>query len=94
LFSSFEIGEKKTIENKKICKERGSLPFFSCLYVWDEVLLLSSPVNVTSMLNSPLFSSPMSCISLKLCATQAWELSQALEMEWVGNELREVGGVR
>jgi hypothetical protein len=36
----------------------------------------------------------MSHISLKLCATQAREFSQALEMEWAGDEVREGGGGR
>jgi hypothetical protein len=34
----------------------------------------------------------VSHVSSKLCATQAQELSRALEMEWARNEVREVGG--
>jgi hypothetical protein len=33
----------------------------------------------------------MSHISSKLYAIQSWELSPALEMEWAGNEVKEVG---
>ncbi len=41
----------------------------------------------------PFFSSSLVFhASWKLWATQAWELSQALVMEWAGNEVREVGG--
>jgi hypothetical protein len=42
-------------------------------------------------LSSPPSSSLVSCISSKLYAIEAWKLSQALEMEWVENEAREVG---
>jgi hypothetical protein len=36
----------------------------------------------------------VSHVFLKLYASQARELSQALEMEWEGNEVKEVGGGR
>jgi hypothetical protein len=45
-----------------------------------------------STLSFPPSSSLVSRISLKLWAIQAWEFSWALAMEWVGNEVEEVGG--
>jgi len=45
---------KKTIEKKKNAGKGGSLPFFSCFYIWDEALLLPSPLHVPSTLSSPL----------------------------------------
>ncbi len=68
--SKKNIEKKKTIENGKNVKKGGKLPFFSHFYIWDEALLLYSPLHVPSMLNSPPSSSLMFCISSKLCATQ------------------------
>jgi hypothetical protein len=76
-----EKKEKKTIEKKKNVEKGESLPFFSRLCICNEALLLLSPLHIPSTLSSPPSSSLMSHISLKLCATQAWELSRALEME-------------
>jgi len=84
--------KKKIIEKKKNAKKGGSLPFFSRFYIWDEVLLLPSPLHVPSTLSSPPSSNLVSRVFSKICATQAWEPSQALEMEWAGNEVKEVGG--
>jgi hypothetical protein len=73
--------QNKTIEKKKNAKKGGNLPFFSHFYIWDEELLLPSPLHVPSTLSSPPSSSLMSFVSSKLCATQAPELSEALKME-------------
>jgi hypothetical protein len=93
--SSFQVEEKKkknkekkSYKRKKNVEKEGSLPFFSHFYIWDEALLLFSSLRIFSTLNSPPSSSLVSHISSKLCATQP------LEMEWVGNEVREVGGGR
>jgi hypothetical protein len=51
---------------------------------------LLSPFHIPSTLSFPPSSSLVFHVSSKLCATQARELSQALEMEWAGNEVREV----
>ncbi len=83
---------KKTVENKKNAKKGKSLPFFFRFYVWDEVLFLLCPFHIPSTLSFPISSSLLSRVSSKLWATQAQELSQALAMEWAGNEVREVGG--
>jgi hypothetical protein len=77
-------------EEKNVKKGR-SLPFFSRFCIWDEALLLLSPLHIPSTLNFPPSWSLVFHISSKLCATQAQELSLALEMEWTGNEVREVG---
>jgi hypothetical protein len=45
---------------------------------------LLSPLRIPSTLNSPPSSRLVSHVSLKLCATQA------REMEWAGNEVKEV----
>ncbi len=66
---------KKTIEMEKNAKKGGSLPFFSCFYIWDEALLMPSPLHVPSTMSSPPSSSLVSQVSLKLYATQARELS-------------------
>jgi len=73
--------KKKTIEEKKKVKKGRSLPFFSRFCIWDEVLFLISPLHIPSTLSSPHSSSLVSHVSSKLYATQARELSQALEME-------------
>jgi hypothetical protein len=72
---------KKTIEKKKNAEKGGSLPFFSRFYIWDEALLLLSPLHIPSALSSPPSSSLVFHISSKLCAIQTRELSRALEME-------------
>jgi hypothetical protein len=67
--------KKKTIEKKKKCKERKELTYLLPLLHlgWNTPLAFSSP-HIPSTLSSP----PLSLvfhISLKLCATQAQELS-------------------
>ncbi len=90
-----QVEEKKKNHRKKMNAKKGeSLPFFFCFCIWDKSLLLFSPFHIPSTLSFPPSSSLVSHISSKLCATRAWELSQALEMEWAGNEVREVGGRR
>ncbi len=85
--SFFQVEERKKTKKKKPQKRKknaekgGSLPFFFHFCIWDEALLLLSPLHIPSMLSSPPSSSLMSHVSSKLCATQARELSQALEME-------------
>jgi hypothetical protein len=86
--SSFQVEEKKekhkenkTIEKKKNVEKGRSLPFFFRFYIWDEALVLLSPLHIPSTLSSPPSSSLVSHISLKLYATQAQELSCTLEME-------------
>jgi len=85
LASSFsqakEKKEKKNHREKKDAKKGESLFFFSCFCIWDEVLLLLSPLHIPSTLSSPLSSSLVSHVSLKLCVTQIRELSRALEMK-------------
>ncbi len=54
-------------------------------------LLLPFPLHLLSTLSSPPSSSLVSHVSSKLYATQARELSWALEMEWARNEVKEVG---
>jgi hypothetical protein len=61
----FFPSRKKNIEKKTNAKKGGSFPFFSCFYVWDEALLLPSPLHVPSTLSSPPSSSLVSCISSK-----------------------------
>jgi hypothetical protein len=80
-FSSFQVEEKKkktqrkkNHREKKNAEKGGSLPFFFHFYISDEALLLLSPLHIPS-------SSLVSHVSSKLCATQAQELSRALEME-------------
>jgi hypothetical protein len=72
---------KKNHREEKDVEKGRSLPFFSRFCIWDEVLLLLSPLHIPSTLNSPPSSSLVFHVSSKLCATQAWELSQVLEME-------------
>jgi len=69
-----ENKEKKTIEKKKSVEKGRSLPFFPHFCIWDEALLLVSPLHIPSMLSFPPSSSLMSNVSSKLYATQAWEL--------------------
>jgi hypothetical protein len=66
---------KKKHRAKKNAKKGGSLPFFSHFCIWDEALLLLSPLHVPSTLSSPPSSSFVSHVSSKLFATQARELS-------------------
>jgi hypothetical protein len=49
--------EKKIIENKKNAKKGRNLPFFFHFCIWDEVLLLLSPLHIPSKLSSPPSSS-------------------------------------
>jgi hypothetical protein len=72
--------KEKNHREKKNAKKGRSLPFFSCFRIWDEVLFLLFPFHVPSTLSSPLSSSLVAHISLKLCPIQVWELSRALEM--------------
>jgi len=62
---------KNTIKKKTNVEKGGSLTFFSCFCIWDEALLLLSPLHIPSMLSTPPSSSLVSHISSKLCATQA-----------------------
>ncbi len=77
---------KKNHKEEKNVEKGRSLPFFSHFCIWDEVLLLLSPLHIPSTLSSPPSSSLVFHVSSKLCATQAWELSQALE--WNEREMR------
>jgi hypothetical protein len=52
---------KKPIEKKKNVEKGGSLPFLSHFYIWDEVLLLPSPLHIPSTL----ISQPSSSLVLK-----------------------------
>jgi len=80
---SFQAKEKKKKhkEKKKNCRKGGRLPFFFQFCIWDQGLVLLFPLHIPSTLNSPPSSSLVCHISSKLCATQAQELSRALEME-------------
>jgi len=80
-FFSSRRKEKKTKRGKKNAEKGGILPFFSHFCIWDEVCLFPFPLHVPSTLSSPPSSSLVSRVSLKLCVTQAQELSQALEMQ-------------
>ncbi len=73
--------KKKKNTKKKKCREGRELTFLSCFCIWDEVLLLISPLHIPSTLSPPHSSSLVSHVSSKLYATQAWELFQAMEME-------------
>jgi hypothetical protein len=77
----FSSRRKKKNTKKKKCREGRELTFLSCFCIWDEVLLLISPLHIPSTLSPPHSSSLVSHVSSKLYATQAWELSQAMEME-------------
>jgi hypothetical protein len=55
--------EKKTIEKKKNAKKGGSVPFFFRLCIWDEALLLPSPLHIPSPLSFP----PSSLLLKALC---------------------------
>ncbi len=82
--------EKKIIEKKKKCREGNLL---SLLHLgWSTPLVFSSSDSFNVELST--FLKPCVYISSKLYATQAHELFKALEMEWAGNEVREVGGRR
>jgi hypothetical protein len=71
-FSS--IKRKKNIGKKNV-EKGGSLPLLSHFYIWDEVLLLPSPLHVPSMLSFPPSSSLVSHVCSKLCGIQVQELS-------------------
>jgi hypothetical protein len=83
---------KKNHRGKKKCKEGKALIFLLLLLHLGRSapLAFSSPHSFNVELST--FVKPCVYISSKLCATQARELSPALEMEWVRNEVREVGG--
>ncbi len=72
LFYSISEAEEK----KKNAKKEVSLPFFSRFYIWDEVLLLPSPLHVPSKLSSSHSSSLVSfrcSVLLKLRSSpQLW----------------------
>jgi hypothetical protein len=60
---------------------------------WSTPLVFSSPHSFNVELST--FLKP--CVSHLFQSSmlfQAWELFRTLEMEWVGNEVREVGGGR
>jgi hypothetical protein len=76
---NYKEEKKKNHREKKNAKKGGSLSFFSCFCIWDEVLFLPSPLHFPSTLSSPPSSSLVSHVSLKLCVIQARELSKALE---------------
>jgi hypothetical protein len=59
-FSTKQKKQKKTIKKIKDAEKGGSLSFFSRFCIWDEALLLLSPLHIPSMLSSPPSSSPMS----------------------------------
>jgi hypothetical protein len=61
---SLSSSKAKEKHRKKKCKER-NLPFFFHFYVWDEVILLPSPLHIPLMLSSPPSSSFLSCVSSK-----------------------------
>jgi hypothetical protein len=82
--------KKNRREEKKMERKERTYLFFSCFCIWDETLLLLSPLHIPSTLSSPPSSSLVSHVSLKLCATQAPKLSWVLKMEWAGNEVKEV----
>jgi hypothetical protein len=73
--------KEKYKKEKKNVEKGGSLLFFSHFYIWDETLLFLSPLHISSTLSSPPSSSLVSRVSSKLYATQARELSRALEMK-------------
>ncbi len=79
--SSFQVEEKKKTKVKKNrrkffkCREGRELNFFYHFCIWDEALFLPFPLHVPSTLNSPPSLSLVFHVSLKLCATQARELS-------------------
>jgi hypothetical protein len=77
--SSSQAEDKK--HKKENAEKGGNLPLFSCFYIWVEAFLLPSPFHIPSTLSSPPSSSLMYHVSLKLCATQAQELSRALEVK-------------
>ncbi len=85
--SSFQVKKKEKHTKKKNRREEknvekgGSLPFFSRFCIWDEAFLLLSLLHIPSTLSSPPSSSLVSHVSSKFCATQAQELSRAVEME-------------
>ncbi len=63
--------EKKTIKKKKNAKKGGNLSFFSCFCIWDEALLLLSPLHIPLMLSFPpssslVSTSPRSSVLLKI----------------------------
>jgi hypothetical protein len=74
--------EKKIIEKKKNAEKGGSLPFFSRFYIWDETVLLLSPLHIPSMLSSPpssslVSTSPQSFVLLKLeSSPELWRGSE------------------
>jgi len=45
--------ESQNHKEEKKCKERRELTFLLCFYIWDEALLLPSPLHIPSTLSSP-----------------------------------------
>jgi hypothetical protein len=58
--------EKKNHREEKNAEKGRNLPFFFRFYIWDEALLLLSPLHIPSMLSSPPSSSLVSHISFKV----------------------------
>jgi hypothetical protein len=68
---------KNNHREEKNAKKGESLPFFFQSCIWDATFFLLFPLHIPSMLSSPPSSSSLvSHIALKLCVTQAWELSR------------------
>jgi hypothetical protein len=77
-FFSSKKKKKKNTEKKK-CKEGKGLSFLFRFYIWDEALLLPSPLHIPSTLSSSCslnieLSTFLKPCVLKLCAIQAREL--------------------
>ncbi len=77
----FKQKKRKKNTKKKNAKKGKSLPFFSHFYIWDEMFLLLFPFHTSLTLRSTPSSILVSHVSLKSYVIQAWEFSQALEME-------------
>jgi len=80
--SSFEVEEeekknierKKTIEKKNNVEKGGSLLFSSCFYIWDETLLLPSPLHLPQAL---CLTSPRNFVLFKLRSSpKLWRWSE------------------
>jgi preprotein translocase subunit YajC len=67
--------KKKTIEKKIHVEKGGSLPFFSCFYIWGEAFLLFSPLHIPSMLSSLHLSHALClCLLEALCYSSSGAL--------------------
>jgi hypothetical protein len=69
--------KKNTIKKKKNAEKGGSLPSFSRSCIWDETLLLLSPLHIPSTLNFPPSSSLVST-SLRSYVLLKLKLSSSL----------------